>query len=112
MLLSAPLRLTLPLSKVFTICACFWLPTLLYSLITMLQTVLHIAWAAQYNAWLLIKLMPKGVVFSFLHIGLVCLSQPILLCLAAHRHHVKAACEPQPQTPWLVPSWRLQHPQW
>ena len=24
------------------------------------------AWTAQYNAWLLIKLTPKGVVFSFL----------------------------------------------
>ena len=24
-------------------------------------------WAARYNTWLLIKLTPKGVVFSFLH---------------------------------------------
>ncbi len=27
---------------------------------------LHIVWAAQFNTWLLIKLTPKGVVFSFL----------------------------------------------
>ncbi len=108
---SAPLRLTLPLSMVFTVCACFWLPMLLHSLITTLQTMLHIAWAAQYNAWLLIKLTPKGVVFSFLHIGLMCLSQPMPLCLAAHHHHVKAASDPQPQPPWLVLSWRLQHQQ-
>jgi len=26
----------------------------------------HFAWAARYNTWLLIKLTPKGVVFSFL----------------------------------------------
>ena len=30
-----------------------------------LQAYMHIAWAAQYNAWLLIKSTPKGVVFSF-----------------------------------------------
>ncbi len=72
---------------------------LLHSLITMLQAVLHIAWAAWYNAWLLIKLTPKGVVPSFLHVGLMCLSQPMLLCLAAHRHHVKAASKPQPHPP-------------
>jgi len=97
--LFAPLRLTLPVSMVFSVRACFWLPLLLHSLFTMLQTMLHIAWAAQYNAWLLIKLMPKGVAFSFLHIGQVCLSQPILLCFAAHCHHVKAASDHQPPPP-------------
>ena len=34
-------------------------------------------WAAQYNAWLLIKLTPKGVVFSFL--ALPCLFFSFLL---------------------------------
>ncbi len=29
-------------------------------------------WAAQHNTWLVIKLMPKGVVFSFLFSGLTC----------------------------------------
>ena len=29
-------------------------------------TVCSSIWAAQYNTWLLIKLMPKGAVFSFL----------------------------------------------
>ena len=73
--------------------------------------MLHIAWAAQYNAWLLIKLTLKGVGFLFLHIGLVCLSQPMLLCLAVHCHHVKAASDPQPQLPWRVLSWCLQNQQ-
>ena len=31
-------------------------------------------WAAQYNTWLLIKLTPKGIVFSFLFFSAVCLT--------------------------------------
>lgn len=81
--LSAPLRLTLPVSMVFTVCACFWLPMLLHGLITTFQIMLHI--------------------------GLVCLSQPMLLCLAVHHHHDKAASDPQPKPPLLVLSWRQQH---
>jgi len=30
------------------------------------QSSIHVPWAAQYNSWLLIKLTPKGVLFSFL----------------------------------------------
>ena len=30
-----------------------------------------IVWAARYNTWLLIKLTPKGVVFSFLFLLIV-----------------------------------------
>jgi len=34
----------------------------------------HFAWAARYNTWLLIKLTPKGVVFSFLFFSFLFLS--------------------------------------
>ena len=36
-------------------------------LLRALQGAVH--WAAQYNTWLLIKLMPKGIVFSFLFLS-------------------------------------------
>ncbi len=37
-----------------------------------LLAVLHATWAARYNTWLLIKLTPKGVVFSFLFFSVTC----------------------------------------
>ncbi len=39
----------------------------------------HLFWAARYNTWLLMKLTPKGVVFSFLFLSTsVVLSQQLL----------------------------------
>ena len=31
-----------------------------------------VSWAARYNTWLLIELMPQGVIFSFLFCVFVC----------------------------------------
>ncbi len=36
-------------------------------------------WAARYNTWLLIKLTPKGVVFSFLFLFLEIAALPLAL---------------------------------
>ncbi len=54
------------------------------------------SWAAQYNPWLLIKLMPKGVVFS-------CLSETELEQM---RHEVEAA---QGQAQYLNQQWADIH---
>ena len=43
-----------------------------------MRKVNHARWAAQYNTWLLIKLMPKGVVFSFPFHSFPFLSFPFL----------------------------------
>jgi len=45
-----------------------------------LRTLLKLAWAAWYNTWLLIKLTPKGVLFSFLFLRL----EEILLSQHCH----------------------------
>ncbi len=40
------------------------------------------AWAARYNTWLLIKLTPKGVVFSFLFFSFLSLLTDFMLPLS------------------------------
>ena len=45
--------------------------------LTQLPTAVVRTWAAQYNTWLLMKLMPKGIVFSF-----------YFLCLQEHELEV------------------------
>jgi len=59
-------------------------------------------WAARYNTWLLIKLTPKGVVFSFLFFSFLFFSFlsfsflffSFLLCSACSAE--KLACDPKP----------------
>ncbi len=50
-----------------------------------------LSWAARYNTWLLIKLTPKGVVFSFLFFSFACPLRKLLRFLPySGRFHSKA----------------------
>ena len=51
------------------------------------------SWAARYNAWLLIKLTPRGVVFSFLFFSIT----SSILCTSQHMTHSEEwYCSPAP----------------
>ncbi len=53
-------------------------------------------WAAQNNTWLFIKLMPKGVVLSFLFLFLFCLGRPhcvwLIVSMLNSLEHLFSVC--------------------
>jgi len=64
-------------------------------LMLLLLMLLLLSWAARYNTWLLIKLTPKGVVFSFLLLLLPLLlsicGMTLLQAYTMHATHLAAS---------------------